>query len=84
MVLISPKPSVARWALRKKYEEVNAALSELASAQDGISFADVWTPALNADGQVLDHIFIQDNLHMNAEGYAIWEKAIGPFLKECR
>jgi lysophospholipase L1-like esterase len=28
----------------------------------------------------MDEIFIADKLHMNAKGYAIWQKLIEPFL----
>jgi lysophospholipase L1-like esterase len=35
---------------------------------------------LSPDGSPLKDIFNADNLHMNAKGYAIWQKAIEPFL----
>jgi lysophospholipase L1-like esterase len=28
----------------------------------------------------MQDIFIEDNLHMNAKGYAIWQKAMEPYL----
>ncbi len=27
-------------------------------------------------------IFLEDNLHMNAKGYAIWQKEIFPYLSK--
>jgi lysophospholipase L1-like esterase len=35
---------------------------------------------LNAAGEPMPQIFIADSLHMNAKGYAIWQKAIIPYL----
>jgi lysophospholipase L1-like esterase len=35
---------------------------------------------LGSDGLPLPHIFVEDSLHMNAQGYAIWKKAIEPVL----
>jgi lysophospholipase L1-like esterase len=35
---------------------------------------------LQGDGSVMKDIFIADNLHMNAKGYAIWQKIITPSL----
>jgi lysophospholipase L1-like esterase len=35
---------------------------------------------LNEKGEPIKEIFLADNLHMNAKGYAIWKKAIQPFL----
>ena len=80
VVFISPKPSVARWQLRERYEEANERLEHYANRTPHTYFADVWTPALTSDGEVRDDIFIGDNLHMNARGYAIWREVISPFL----
>ncbi|MCP9237002.1 GDSL-type esterase/lipase family protein [Lewinella sp. JB7] len=80
VVFISPKPSVARWNLKEEYEDANARLRAYAEKTDHTYYADVWTPALRADGQVRDDIFIGDNLHMNDAGYDIWRAVIGPIV----
>lgn len=80
VVFISPKPSIARWNLRPKYEAVNSKLQKYAEAEPETEFADVWNAALAPDGKVLDNIFLEDNLHMNAEGYRIWQKVLLPFF----
>lgn len=80
IVIIAPKPSVARWELKEKYEKVNASFKAMADLSPNIQFADVWTPMLNADGMVKKDIFLEDNLHMNKKGYDIWIKVIGPLL----
>ena len=83
IVLIAAKPSVSRWHLREKYEALNMAFSSLAEENKRVTFADVWTPALDAEGEVLKDIFLSDNLHMNAKGYANWKKVLGPLLAPC-
>jgi lysophospholipase L1-like esterase len=83
IVFISPKPSVARWHLKDRYLELNEALKIFAMKHPNTQFADVWSPALGSDGVVLQDIFLEDNLHMNQKGYAIWEAVIRPFLKQC-
>jgi lysophospholipase L1-like esterase len=35
---------------------------------------------LNGNHQAKPEIFLGDSLHMNAKGYAIWQKAIQPLL----
>jgi lysophospholipase L1-like esterase len=35
---------------------------------------------LNKNGTPIKDIFLEDELHMNAKGYAIWQKAIQPYL----
>lgn len=81
VVFISPKPSVARWELKEQYEELNALLRKYADQEEHTEFADVWTPALDEEGNVVKHIFLEDNLHMNAEGYEIWKKALAPYME---
>ena len=77
---IAAKPSVARWKLRKKYQQLNSQLAIYASKTPNTGFVNVWAPALDENGEVKKDIFLEDNLHMNEKGYAIWTKAIKPFL----
>jgi lysophospholipase L1-like esterase len=81
VVFISPKPSVARWNLKEQYEALNTLLKEYADQEKNTEFADVWTPALDENGRVFSHIFVEDSLHMNAAGYRIWQKALAPYLE---
>jgi lysophospholipase L1-like esterase len=81
VILISPKPSIARWDIRKDYEKLNKKLKRLARKTDNLAFADVWTPMLDEKGVVLQDVFLADNLHMNKKGYDIWAKVLTGFLK---
>lgn len=80
VVIIAPKPSIARWSLKNEYEKLNDSLEILAGLSDKVKFADVWTPMLNTDGSLKKDIFLEDGLHMNAKGYDLWIKVIGPLL----
>ena len=77
---ISAKPSVARWKLRKKYQQLNSSLTVYAGRTPQTGFVNVWDPALDENGEVMKDIFLEDNLHMNEKGYTIWQKAIEPFI----
>lgn len=77
---IAAKPSMARWKLRKKYQQLNSLLAVYASKTPDTGFVNVWEPALDENGEVMKDIFLEDNLHMNEKGYAIWKAAIEPFL----
>ncbi len=81
VVLISAKPSVARWNLHKNYEKLNKKLERLAKKTDNLEFADVWSAMLDENGQVFTDVFLDDNLHMNKKGYDIWGEVIGEFLE---
>jgi lysophospholipase L1-like esterase len=80
IVFVSIKPSPSRARLMPKDEEANNLIKQFLSAQKNASFIDVYHLMLDKDGKPIDDIFIQDKLHMNAKGYAIWQKAIEPYL----
>lgn len=81
VILISAKPSVARWHLHKNYERLNRKLERLAKKTNNLEFADVWSAMLDENGQVFTDVFLDDNLHMNKKGYDIWGNVIGEFLE---
>lgn len=78
---ISAKPSKARWQLHKKYIDFNSSLKSFVSKKKNVYFVDLWKPMIDSNGIVFQDIFIEDGLHMNAKGYAIWKKEIGKYLK---
>lgn len=80
IVIISPKPSIARWELKEEYELLNSTLKRFTNSIKGVEYADVWTPMLNKDGSLKEELFIEDGLHMNRKGYDIWIKVIQPLL----
>lgn len=79
IVLISAKPSISRWHLRRKYKRLNRKLSRLASKTNGVEFVDVWTPMLD-NKKVKEDIFIEDGLHMNKKGYDIWQQTLKDYI----
>jgi lysophospholipase L1-like esterase len=78
--LISAKPSISRWHLKEKYMEFNKLMNEFALSRKEVHFIDVWTPALDAEGNVIKDIFLDDGLHMNRKGYEIWIGVIRKYL----
>jgi lysophospholipase L1-like esterase len=77
---ISVKPSPSRWKLEGKARQLNAEIEAWTRAHKGVGYIDVWNPMLGPDGKPMPNIFRADNLHMNADGYAIWTKVIGKKL----
>ena len=80
VVFLSLKPSPSRWQLREKAKATNQLIEQYLSKQKNAQFVDVWKPMLGKDGKPRPELFIEDNLHMNAKGYAIWQKLIQPTL----
>lgn len=81
LIYISMKPSPARWYLKEKELDGNNRIKKfLLKKNSNAKFIDVWPAMLGADGKPLPDIFIEDNLHMNAKGYHIWQQLIEPHL----
>ena len=80
--LISPKPSISRWELRDQYLKVNLLLSQVSTVHRSTYYIDVWTPMMDENNEVRTDLFIEDNLHMNEVGYAIWKEVIGEYLPQ--
>ena len=80
VLFVSLKPSPSRSRLFPKMKDVNAQVKAFLSKNKKTAFADVYSKMLDADGEPMKDIFLADNLHMNAKGYAIWQKVLEPLL----
>jgi lysophospholipase L1-like esterase len=83
VIYISMKPSPSRWYMKERLLEGNRLIQKFLRKKKGAAeFVNVWNEMLGPDGKPIEEIFIEDKLHMNAKGYAIWQKLIEPFLKK--
>lgn len=78
---IAVKPSPARRQFMATQVEANRMIKQYLATQRNTSFADVYTPMLNAAGQPRPELFMPDSLHMNTQGYEVWKDVIAPVLK---
>lgn len=81
IVYISIKPSPSRAHLMPKMKEANRLIENFLQQQKKAKFVNVYQLMLNADGKPMGDIFLDDQLHMNRKGYAIWQQALKPYLK---
>lgn len=77
---VSIKPSPSRKQLMPKMKRANMQIKSYLGKQKNTSFIDVYQPMLLPDGKPRPEIFLEDSLHMNEKGYAIWKKTIQPHL----
>lgn len=77
---ISMKPSPSRRHLMDKFNVANVMIKSFLQTKKKAKFIDVYHAMLKPDGLPMDDIFLDDKLHMNAKGYAIWQKLIEPHL----
>jgi lysophospholipase L1-like esterase len=80
IVFISLKPSPSRQHLMPKMEAVNKLVKHFLAGKSKSVFVNIYNKMLNPDGTPRKELFLEDMLHMNAKGYAIWQKALAPHL----
>ncbi len=84
LVLFTIKPSPSRLALLPQQKALNQRLWQLAQQTKNVFYLDTATPMLDASGVPNPAFFIEDNLHMKPEGYALWTKKVQWFFKKTR
>jgi len=81
IIYVSMKPSPSRWALADKFVTGNRLIAAECARDPRLTFLDVWSPMLGPDGKPRPELFVQDQLHLNHDGYLLWVKLIAPRLK---
>ena len=77
---ISMKPSPSREKYLETMQDGNKLIKKFIRKKKNTRFIDVYHAMLEKDGSIKKDIFLSDNLHMNAKGYAIWQPIIQPYL----
>jgi len=77
---LSLKPSPARWSVRDKLREVNDLIKRHSETDERFIYIDIYEKMLCPRGGARPEIFVEDGLHLNAEGYRIWADAVRPHL----
>jgi lysophospholipase L1-like esterase len=80
IIFISIKPSPSRWRFWGTMQKANAMMAKFARHSANVSFVDITHEMLGADGKPRTELFQKDGLHMNPEGYAIWNKKVRGYL----
>ena len=77
---ISIAPNPARWSQVETVKRANRQIADYVATDSRLAFIDVFPRMLGPDGMPKPDIFRDDQLHMNAAGYAIWTEVIRPYL----
>jgi lysophospholipase L1-like esterase len=77
---ISIKPSPLRVGLLPQIKQTNALIRDYTEGLEKVAFIDVYTPMLDSAGKPRTELFRADSLHLNADGYALWKRVIGPHV----
>ena len=81
IVFVSMKPSPSRQRLMTEIDATNDEIRNFLQSKKRAAYVDIWDDMLDKNGEPRKELFLKDMLHMNAAGYAIWQKAIAPHLK---
>lgn len=79
VVYIAMKPSPSRDKFMPKAKAANALVQKFLSTEKNCVFVDIYNPMLK-DGKSRPEFFVEDMLHMNQAGYALWEKKVKKYL----
>jgi len=79
---VSIKLSPSRKNLWPKFIATNAMIKKFMDRKPNAEYIDI-TKAMNGpNGKVREDLFLEDMLHMKAEGYQIWQKEMAPYLRK--
>ena len=79
LVFLSIKPSDARWKKWPTMAEANKLIREYTATDPKLRYVDVASILLGDDGLPKD-VYILDGLHLNEDGYRLWQQVIAPLL----
>ncbi len=81
IICIAMAPNPKRWHLYPEMQKADALIRDYAKAGDLLRFLDFGPQMLGADSQPRPELFLKDKLHLNAEGYKLWNSLLLPHLK---
>ena len=80
ILFIGLKPSILRWAQVDRMRAVNTMLRAFCERDDRVAYMDVDGPMLGWDEKPRRELFVEDGLHMTAEGYRLWTVLLRPLI----
>jgi lysophospholipase L1-like esterase len=80
IVFIGVKPSILRWTQVDRMRAANVMLRDFCERDDRIAYLDVDDAMMGWDEKPRRELFVDDGLHLSAEGYRVWASLLRPFL----
>jgi lysophospholipase L1-like esterase len=81
IAFVSIKPSPLRVGMLSSVREANELVRAYSQTEPRLDYIDVFSSMLDAQGLPRAELFQSDRLHLNADGYAIWQRIIALHLK---
>lgn len=80
IVYISLCPAPARWAERDANRRLNTLIGEYARRRPYLKYVETYDMTLGPNGEAREELFVEDRLHLNAEGYRLLAERVRPFM----
>ena len=80
VAFISINASPSRWKDVEKVKQANRQIADFMAKNEKLIFIDVFPAMLDPEGKSRPELYVEDRLHLNAKGYAIWTPIIAPYL----
>jgi len=81
IIFIAIKPSSSRWSFWPKMKEANDMIKAYSDKNKKLFFADLAAPLIGKNGKPDDSLFLEDLLHLNEKGYAVWTSILKSVIK---
>jgi lysophospholipase L1-like esterase len=81
IIYMSIKPSPRRWSSWDEAKAANALVKEFCAKDPSLTFVDIGAALLTADGAIDPSLYVEDQLHMTAAGYAKVTAVLKPVVE---
>ncbi len=76
LIYLPIKPSLSRWEFWPEMQKANRLIEQFIQKNDDLLYIDTATPLLSPDNKPKQFLFKADSLHLNQNGYQIWQSAL--------
>jgi lysophospholipase L1-like esterase len=80
ILYLAIKPSILRWLQYDRMRAANEAIRAICERDDRLGYLDFGGAMLGWDEKPRKELFVEDGLHLSAQGYQLWTTMIRPFL----
>ena len=81
IVYLNIGPSPKRWEQREAQQRANALVRDYITAGKNLVYVDLWPGSLGTDGLPKPELYVEDQLHSSAAGYALRTELLKPHLQ---
>jgi lysophospholipase L1-like esterase len=82
LIYLPVKPSGSRWDMWPEMQKVNNRIKAFHEKKGNFYYVDTASPLIGENGEPDDTLFLEDALHLNAEGYDRWNQVLETLLRQ--